>query len=364
MKQPFFLIALAAAVALSGLACDSQEFVSAKMYVQQGGLTQAEEYFLKALEVPAEAENAQVPFLLARDVYAPQHRYAEMSDMLDEALRRNPTQKLSGETIEEHVQTFRRREWEKVYTQGAQLYNRLLDQAGGQAPNEEQRKGLLEAKAHFETAIQISPQEEATYTNLVYCARQLGDQEAERVAIEQALQVNPENGTVLLLAGDQASNNQQPDEALSYYKRTHEALPDNLRVMQRLTDAYLAVGNSQAAIETLEETSRKSPKDSNVFYNLGLVYITIGNDALDRGQASYQEAIATEQVDLEEMEIAAAAFKEAQTSYSEALYFMDNTLALNPDDLAATSAIQRIQSTKKILNTLQRSAEEMLRRGK
>ena len=43
---------------------------------------------------------------------------------------------------------------------------------------------------------------------------------------------------------------------------------------------------------------------------------------------------------------------------------MDNTLALSPDDAATSQAIKEIQSTKKILNTLQRSAEEIIRKAK
>lgn len=364
MRKPFTLIALAAALALIGLACESQEFVSAKMYVQQEELDRAEEFFLKALDVPTETENAQVPFLLARDVYAPQRRYAEMSQMLEEALRRNPTQKLNGVTIDKHVENLRQIEWVKVYKLGADLYNRIIEQMGGETPDEAQREGLQKAKSHFETATQISPSESSAYTNLIHCYRQLRDKEGEHAAIELALKMKPDDGMILLLAGEQAWNDERHDEAVALYERAHEALPDNIGVMQRLANAYLATENPQAAIEVLEDTQRQSPKDPNVFYNIGLVYINIGNDALNRGQASYQQAIASEEVDYEQMAFAAAALKEAQTSYSEALYFMDNTLALNPDDLAATTAIKSIQDTKKILITLQRSAKEMLRQVK
>ncbi len=363
MRKPFTLIALAAALALIGQACDSQEFVSAKMYVQQDDLEHAEEFFLKALDLPAEAENALVPYLLAQDVYAPQRRYAEMNQMLEEALRRNPTQKLNGVTLDKHIENLRRNEWIKVYKQGADLFNRVIEQMGGVAPDDKQREELLQALSRFETATQIAPDESAAFTNMVYCYRQLRDKEGERAAIELALKMNPDDGTILLLAGQQAWNDEQREEAVALYERAHEALPENIAVMQRLADAYVATGNPQAAIKALEDTQRQSPKDPNVFYNIGLVYINIGNDALNRGQASYQQAIALEVVDYEQMAFAAAALQEAQTSYSEALYFMDNTLALDPDDLAATTAIKNIQDTKKILNTLQRSAKEMLRQA-
>ncbi|MEE9464560.1 MAG: hypothetical protein V3W14_03155, partial [Candidatus Neomarinimicrobiota bacterium] len=57
-------------IILGGMACESQEFVSAKMYIQQGDRETAEKFFLEALEVPNEAQNARIPYLLALQVYA------------------------------------------------------------------------------------------------------------------------------------------------------------------------------------------------------------------------------------------------------------------------------------------------------
>lgn len=49
------------------IGCSSQEFTSAKLYVQQKNLPKAEEFFLLAME--REPMNPEVPYLLARDVY-------------------------------------------------------------------------------------------------------------------------------------------------------------------------------------------------------------------------------------------------------------------------------------------------------
>jgi len=94
------------------------------------------------------------------------------------------------------------------------------------------------------------------------------------------------------------------------------------------------------------------------------VYASLGNDALEKGQEIYREAINADELPIDKMKAAIASFEQAQGAYSESLYFMDNTLALNPDDAAAARAIKNIQSTKKILDTLQRSAEEIVRKGK
>ncbi len=364
MKRQIILITIVGLVFMVNQGCESSEFVSAKMYVQQDNLEKAEEFFLTALELEAEQNNAKVPFQLARDVYARQHRYEEMNQMLEEALRRNPFQKLDNNTIAELVQNLRQLEWTMEYKRGADLYNAVIQATGGEPLNEDQREQLQQAKAHFETAVLIWPDEGSTYTSLVFCYRQLGDKEGERAAIENALQNNPENGRVLLLAGELSWNEGDYDQAIKIYKQAHQILPDNIDVMQRLTAAYLEVGDTQAALETLEKARRNAPRDANVYYNLGAVYAGIGNEALERGQELYREAIAIDEIPIDKLEAAVTFFKQAQNAYSESLYFMDNTLALNPDDVSASQAIKEIQSTKKVLNTLQRSAEEIVRKGK
>jgi len=362
VKKIISISLLAALTLLITQACDSQEFVSAKMYVQQGDLDQAETFFLKALELPAEADNSLVPFLLARDVYAPQGQYEELVKMLDEAQKRNPDKKLNGIPVSEHIASLRGQEWTNVYRQGAEMYNRILQQIGGEEPTEAQRESLGRTVELFKTAILIDPAESASYTNLVYCYRQLGDAEGEQAAIAQALENNPENGMVLLLAGENALEEGDLSKALEYYERSHKAVPDNVMILQRLINGLLEANQPKVAFETLENALSKLAKDAESYYNIGVNYINIGNHHLANGQTGYQEAVGADPIDRGLLQESLVALKESQTAYSEALYFMDNALALNENYINAGSAIKRIQDTKKILNTLQRSAVELLKR--
>lgn len=343
--------------------CESQEFVSAKMYVQQEDLESAEDFFLQALELEMEKNNAAIPFLLARDVYLKQRKYEQMNTMLEEALSRNPAQDLEGYSITQQVDDLRRREWSSVYQRAAKQYNALIEVTGGASLDEQQRETLLETKALFETAVLIWPEDPSAFTSLIFCYRQLRDAEGEAAAIASALDSNPEDGTVLLLAGELAWNHNEQEEALGFYERAHEARPEDINILQRLTGAYLETGDRQAALETLEQTARRAPKNPDVYYNLGSVYVNIGNDALDRGQALYREAVSMEEIPHGMLTQAEAEFKEAQLAYSEAIYFMDNTLALNPEDTTAEQAITEIQNTKKILIALQASTEGFLQGG-
>lgn len=362
MNKRTVLVLITGIIALVYTGCESQEFVSAKMYVQQDDLEKAEEFFLQAMEVEADKDNAEVPYLLAKDVYAKQRRYEEMSQMLEEALKRNPAQRVGQYTIEELVQNVRQIEWSVEYKRGADLYNAVLQAATGEPLNDEQLEQIAEAQSHFETATLIWPEEGSAFTSLVFCLRQRGDVEGERAAIAKALVKDPENGTVLLLAGERAIEDGDLNQAIEYYLKAHDLLPDNIDVMQRLTAAYLDIGEPETALEILERAQRHAPRDPDVYYNIGAVYANIGNEALENGQDLYREAVSAEPMPLEKLEEAVEFFKQAQRAYSESLYFMDNTLALNPDDTTAARAISELQSTKKILDTLQRSAEEILRK--
>ena len=68
---------LSAIVLLLILACNSPEFTSGKMYVNENNLEKAEEQFKLALQV--EPNNALIPYRLAVDVYAPQKRLHPIS---------------------------------------------------------------------------------------------------------------------------------------------------------------------------------------------------------------------------------------------------------------------------------------------
>ncbi|MCH8023901.1 MAG: tetratricopeptide repeat protein [Candidatus Marinimicrobia bacterium] len=360
MRKIIKIASLGVIIALAGLVCESQEFVSAKMYVQQGDLEAAEKFFLQALEVPADASNALIPYLLASQVYVRQQRYEEMSEMLAEALRRNPTQNYQGHPIAELVENIRQVQWQEEYQRGANLFNEIISQVEGQSLDDNQRQGLLAAKEHFETAILIWPDQAPAYASLVLCYRQLGDEAGESAALDKALEMDPDDGQVLLLAGERALKAGETVEAVKYYQRAQKNDPENILIMQRLTSLYIELGDLQAALEILEETQKNSPRDPNTYFNIGAVYSNIANDALRKGQDIYREVVSAIPIDNEQLAIAMELFKQAQGAYSEALYFMDNTLALDPDDAAADLAIREIQKTKKILDTVQRSVEQML----
>ncbi|MFC1620130.1 tetratricopeptide repeat protein [Candidatus Neomarinimicrobiota bacterium] len=360
MKRQLITAILAGMIFLVNQACETQEFVSAKMYAQQGDLERAEEMFLAALKVETDKNNAEIPYLYA-SLLAKQEKYIEMSGMLDEAIKRNPNQKVEGYTVRELVENMRKVEWQNAYKRGADLYNAVIAVTMGEEPDEAQHEQMLRAIGHFRTAITIWPEEGQTYQNLVYCYRQLRDKEGERAALDEALAMDPNNSMILFLAAEHALGESDIDQAIIYYQRALEADPTNVNIMQRLTAVYVETGQLQAALEILEVARRQTTSDPDVYFNLGLVYASIADASLEKGQPLFTAAINQDQVSPDDLETALEAFEEAQKAYSEALYFLDNTLALNPDDESAMRAIAEIQNRKKVLDTLQNSAQEILR---
>ena len=340
--------------------CDSEEFASAKTWVKSNNLEKAEEFFVKAMAV--EPENAEVPLLLASDVYLPQRRWAEMNEALDEALRRNPQQvTVTGSTIAQAVETVREVTWGEEYQKGAVLYNEVLAETNQEAPNEAQQDKLRQVAKHFHTAIEIYPGKSSTYEPLVFTYRQLRDEEGELAAIETALKNNPDNGLVHALAGQNARKAGRLAKAVTHMQRASELMPDDLDILTILTGIYLDMDNSEAAIETLERARATAPRNAEVFFNMGAIYINVANAELTKGQKIYVAAAGADMPSKAIMaKEALAHFEKAQTGYSEGLYFMDNVLALDPDDDDANQAIKDIRDRKKRLGTLQRAAQGLI----
>ena len=343
---------------LLGQACESKEFMSAKRWVQDGDLEQAEEYFVLALE--AEPENAEILFLLARDVYAPQERWAEMVETLDKALSINPEHEIQGGTIEAWDMMIRQNMWTDVYRRGAELYNEILEEIGTASPNEEQIAGLRLVIEHFLTALEILPSESATYQPLIFTYRQLGDKQGEAKAIADALERNPEHGVILMMAGQNAFTDKRPRESLRYLERASKVMPENLELLQFMTGIYMELDSTEGALATLERARRNSPQSADVFFNIGAIYTNVANDALTRGQDNYRAAIQESPPLQANVKKALQYFEDAQEAYSEALYFMDNVLALTPDDEAADEAIREIRDRKRRLDALRMAVEGLL----
>lgn len=85
----YMLIALFLTNCASGPS--SVEFTSAKTKARsERNLKDAEMYAIKALSIDTHAQDAQVPYFLATEIYKPQKKWDKVIEMFDEAMKRDP----------------------------------------------------------------------------------------------------------------------------------------------------------------------------------------------------------------------------------------------------------------------------------
>ena len=84
-NKKFISIGISLLVVLIFVRCSSQEYTSAKLYIQQLEWEKAEEFLIKALV--AEPDNPEIPYQLGYHIYALQKRdWKMMNQTFDKAL--------------------------------------------------------------------------------------------------------------------------------------------------------------------------------------------------------------------------------------------------------------------------------------
>ena len=94
-NKKFISIGISLLVVLIFFRCSSQEYTSAKLYIQQLEWEKAEEFLIKALV--AEPDNPEIPYQLGYHIYALQKRdWKMMNQTFDKALSIDPDKKISA----------------------------------------------------------------------------------------------------------------------------------------------------------------------------------------------------------------------------------------------------------------------------
>ena len=274
----------------------SMEFTTAKTSVRsEKNLKKAEEFGIKALSMEVHASDASVPYFLAIEIYKPQRKWVEMAQMLDEAMRRNPEQKLEqpkylidpeditrenvkeniAYTIEGAVKAYRKELWVNLYNGALSLYE----------------KGNLEgAMEQFHIALDVDPMNLTTYIALAKFNKENGNLEAAVNVINLGLKlenINIEEKTELYLIDAEIDKEQQNyAAALSKYKSVYTETASITSILSIL-EINLVTENYLQAIEWGERAMVNRAKlDPSYFgyllYNIGLAYRGSGSRYYDK----------------------------------------------------------------------------------
>ncbi len=345
--------------------CGIPELNDGKALAKSGDLEGAEAKFLEAMKIEGQENNALVPYHLAIDIYLKQRRYDEMNAMIEEALKRNPGQKVGGKSLVDEINRHRQTQWLMEYNAGVSLYTQANLDAEENDLTDDQIALLQQAKKHFDDAISVYPEDEASYGNLIFVLRSIGDLEGEENAIKITLEKFPNNVNIANLGGDLMTRQGRYEEALKYYERAHAVDSEDLFAMKRLASTYIELGQQEKALGIMISARAAYPLDMDILFNIAMIYTNMADKNSADAQDGYRNALQGSQgVNYELLESVIETFNKAQEQYAEALYFLESTLSINADDADVEGLVTQITGIKRQLINFQSSAEEILRKKK
>jgi len=326
-KQRIWIVHLGF-LAVIFVGCSSEEYTSAKMYIQQQEWKKAEEFLIKAMDV--ESENPEIPYQLGYHIYALQKKdWERMNQSFDKALAIDPNKIIleQGKTVKEFVIMARTQFWGEMYNKGVVEYNEYRA-----APMDKKDAALKKAIATFEVSATIKTDEVQTYTILSELERFAGNADKSENYILKAIELSPNNANVNLIAGNIFMQKQEFETALPYVKKAVELEPSNTKSIRNLAQIYYDIGQLEESIQTYEvainkETDRKVKAD--LYFNLGILYNRVGN--LEEAEYNFTNSLDENPDDIEAVMGMAQVFENAE-KWRKAEKFYRELISIDPDN--------------------------------
>lgn len=332
-------------ILIVGCASESMEFTTAKTALRsEKDLVRAETWFKKALST--DSLNALVPYIYATEILKPQKRYQEMSEMLMEAVKRNPLQKLETPfiweekpilTISDGSQAYREQEWTNIYNQGVDSF---------QQENTEKALELLEI------AIIILPEEGNSYATLgaIYLNNKDFDN-AGRI-LETGLKRSPNNIMVLQVSADHAIKTQNFTYAETILIKALNLSDDLGPILRQLIFVQIDLEKYESAIEYSMQAIRDYPNDPDIYYNVAVLYQKMGINKFDPAREQYLKISQMDEKDNIILRNIINNFKDSRNYFMESKDYFLTVTDLNPDDNVSLNAVKEIKKMLKQLDDI------------
>ena len=336
-KQRIWIIHLwFAAVIFVG--CASQEYTSAKLYIQQQEWKKAEEFLIKAMDV--EPENPEIPYQLGYHIYALQKKdWVRMNQSFDKALAIDPNKIIleQGKTVKEFVILARTQFWGEMYNKGVAEFNEYRA-----VPMDQKDAALKKTITTFEISATIKTDEAQTYTMLSTCNHLAGNTDKSENYILKAVELSPNDANVNLTAGQIFMQKQEFETALPYVKKAVELEPSNTKSIRNLAQIYYDIGQLEESIQTYEvainkETDREVKAD--LYFNLGILYNRVGN--LEEAEYNFTNSLDENPDDIEAIMGMAQVFENAE-KWRKAEKFYRELIAVDPDNPEHYRSMSRV----------------------
>jgi tetratricopeptide (TPR) repeat protein len=326
-KQRIWIVHLwFAAVIFVG--CASQEYTSAKLYIQQQEWKKAEEFLIKAIDV--EPENPEIPYQLGYHIYALQKKdWQRMNQSFDKALAIDPNKKIleQGKTVKEFVILARTQFWGEMYNKGVAEFNEYRA-----VPMDQKDAALKKTITTFEISATIKTDEAQTYTMLSTCNHLAGNADESENYILKAIELSPNDANVNLTAGQIFMQKQEFETALPYVKKAVELEPSNTKSIRNLAQIYYDIGQLEESIQTYEVAINKetdSEVKADLYFNLGILYNRVGN--LEEAEYNFTNSLDENPDDIEAIMGMAQVFENAE-KWRKAEKFYRELIAVDPDN--------------------------------
>jgi len=319
--------------------CSSQEYTSAKLYIQQLEWEKAEEFLIKSLAV--EPENPEIPYQLGYHIYGLQKKdWKMMNESFDKALSIDPTKKILGQpkTVKEFVVMARTQFWAEVYNKGVAQFNNYRN---GNTDNKDAE--LQRSINTFITSVEIKPDEAQSYLMLSTCLFIAGDHVESEKYIIKAVELSPDDANINLTAGQIFMQKQEFEDALPYIKKAVELDPSNTKSIRNLAQIYYDTGNMEKSIETYEdainkETDRKVKAD--LYFNLGILYNRVDN--FEEAEFNFMNALDENPDDIEAIMGMAQVFENAE-KWRKSEKFYRELISIDPDNPEHYRGMSRVK---------------------
>lgn len=243
------------------LACESQHFTGAKVYIQQSNWEKAIEQL--TIETQMNPANAEAWWILGT-CYAKKKMFKEMNVALNECVKLDPTRK-------ENIQNLKHNEWVPYYNSAVAAL---------------QKKDFKAAIDKINVAIDVNSEKAENYVNLGITYIQMDSMDSALVKFDKALNMlsSPKTkaDTTLVLTSlkDKAAiylNKKQNEEALKVYKQVVVIAPNDALAWISIGNCYDQVKDYDNAQKVYLKASELEPDNKNIWYNIGVSCFQIKN---------------------------------------------------------------------------------------
>ena len=346
-------------VAVIFVGCSSQEYTSAKLYIQQEEWNKAEEFLIKAIGV--EPENPEIPYQLGYQIYALQKKdWQRMNESFDKALAIDPNKKIleQGKTVKEFVIMARTQFWAEMYNKGVAEFNEYRA-----VPMDQKDTALKKAITTFEISATIKTDEAQTYTMLSTCNHLAGNTDKSESYILKAVELSPNDANVNLTAGQIFMQKQEFETALPFVKKAVELDPSNTKSIRNLAQIYYDIGQLEESIQTYEVAINKETEPTvkaDLYFNLGILYNRVGN--LEEAEYNFTNSLDENPDDIEAVMGMAQVFENAE-KWRKAEKFYRELIAVDPDNPEHYRGMSRVLLQQGEPDESQRYLEKAKRLG-